>query len=85
MLRTFKQVGLEFEKVFGEMVSGGRAKLVIKKEAPDSESFSGVGVAVSFQNGEEKRMGQLSGGQKAVVALALIFAIQVHAKAVREA
>lgn len=85
MLRTFKQVGLEFEKVFGEMVSGGRAKLVIKKEAPDSESFSGVGVAVSFQNGEEKRMGQLSGGQKAVVALALIFAIQVRAKAVCEA
>ena len=30
-------------------------------------------------------MGQLSGGQKAVVALALIFAIQVRAKAVCEA
>ena len=32
---------------------------------------------MSFENGEEKKMGQLSGGQKAVVALALIFAIQV--------
>lgn len=71
-------MGLEFEKVFGEMVGGGQARLVIKKEAPDSESFSGVGIAVSFENGEEKRMNQLSGGQKAVVALALIFAIQVE-------
>ena len=44
---------------------------MIKKEAPDSESFSGVGIAVSFENGEEKRMNQLSGGQKRRLDVAL--------------
>lgn len=40
-------------------------------------SFQGVGVEVSFtEAGKSKRMELLSGGQKAVVALALIFAIQ---------
>lgn len=59
------------------MVNGGNAELVMKKETPESDAYSGIGVRVSFENGEEKKMGQLSGGQKAVVALALIFAIQV--------
>ena len=59
------------------MVNGGNAELVMKKETPESDAYSGIGVRVSFENGEEKKMGRLSGGQKAVVALALIFAIQV--------
>lgn len=40
-------------------------------------SFVGIGFAVSFTGkGEAKSMEQLSGGQKALAALALIFAIQ---------
>ena len=40
--------------------------------------FHGVGIKVSFTGGGESfAMAQLSGGQKAIVALALIFAIQV--------
>jgi len=43
-----------------------------------TDQFTGVAIKVSFsgQNAEMKDMNQLSGGQKSLVALALIFAIQ---------
>lgn len=42
------------------------------------DRYSGVSIKVSFNNkvDEGMRMSQLSGGQKSLVALALIFAIQ---------
>lgn len=77
-MRTFKQVGMHFKDAFQEIVPNGTAELIIRKENPESEEFNGVGIRVRFGGGGESlRMGQLSGGQKAVVALALIFAIQV--------
>lgn len=43
----------------------------------NADSFSGVMIRVSFTGrGEMREMNQLSGGQKSLVALALIFAIQ---------
>lgn len=45
----------------------------------NSDNFTGVGIRVSFSGNtgaEMKEMNQLSGGQKSLVALALIFAIQ---------
>ena len=46
-------------------------------ENPDVSLFRGVGIKVRFSAvGENFLMNQLSGGQKALVALALIFAIQ---------
>lgn len=44
-----------------------------------TQNYSGVSIQVSFnsQSDQELRMAQLSGGQKSLVALALIFAIQV--------
>ena len=45
---------------------------------PDVEEYTGVGIRVSFagKSNEMKDIQQLSGGQKSLVALALIFAIQ---------
>ena len=42
------------------------------------DSFTGVGIRVSFsgKRAEMREMNQLSGGQKSLVAMALIFAIQ---------
>lgn len=43
------------------------------------QKFIGIGVKVSFTGaGETRDMNHLSGGQKSLVALALIFAIQVR-------
>lgn len=48
-----------------------------KAEDPDVSLYRGVGIKVRFSKvGENFIMSQLSGGQKALVALALIFAIQ---------
>lgn len=84
---TFKQVSKYFSEVFKKLVPQGHATLVMKRENDDSgsqdappsvEQFTGVGIRVSFTGkaGEMKEMQQLSGGQKSLVALALIFAIQ---------
>ncbi|CAG5134749.1 unnamed protein product, partial [Candidula unifasciata] len=47
-------------------------------EIPLVEQFTGVGIKVSFtgNKAEMRDMQQLSGGQKSLVALTLIFAIQ---------
>lgn len=74
--RTFKQVAKHFSETFHEMVPQGQADLVMLKENPDNEEFTGIGIRVSFGGGEEPTKTQLSGGQKALIALALIFAIQ---------
>ncbi|KAJ4299589.1 Structural maintenance of chromosomes protein 3 [Kalmusia sp. IMI 367209] len=54
-----------------------------EEEAPQRngasvENYTGVGIAVSFnsKHDEQQRIQQLSGGQKALCALALVFAIQ---------
>ncbi|KAG8371091.1 hypothetical protein BUALT_Bualt13G0050800 [Buddleja alternifolia] len=63
--RTFKGVAKHFREVFSELVQGGHGFLVMMKK---KVSFTG--------QGETQSMKQLSGGQKTVVALTLIFAIQ---------
>ncbi|KAJ8609091.1 hypothetical protein MRB53_039290 [Persea americana] len=46
--------------------------------ANSTENYTGVGIAVSFNSvhDEQQRIAQLSGGQKSLCALALVFAIQ---------
>uniref|UniRef100_A0A1Y1M9N8 RecF/RecN/SMC N-terminal domain-containing protein n=1 Tax=Photinus pyralis TaxID=7054 RepID=A0A1Y1M9N8_PHOPY len=86
---TFKQVSKFFTEVFKKLVPQGRAKLVMKvvdneegreigPEDTNSDNFTGIGVRVSFteSDAEMREMNQLSGGQKSLVALGLIFAIQ---------
>lgn len=83
---TFKQVLKFFTDVFKKLVPTGQAKLLLKRkddfevtgmEDVYSDEFKGVGIKVSFTSGTQmKDMIQLSGGQKSLVALALIFAIQ---------
>ncbi|XP_018569420.1 structural maintenance of chromosomes protein 3 [Anoplophora glabripennis] len=86
---TFKQVSKYFSEVFKKLVPAGRAKLVMKTidneegreigpEDTNADHFTGIGIKISFTeaDAEMKEMNQLSGGQKSLVALALIFAIQ---------
>ncbi|XP_018019666.1 structural maintenance of chromosomes protein 3 isoform X1 [Hyalella azteca] len=86
---TFKQVSKYFSEVFKKLVPQGHAQLVMKTDGDEegeaseeqqgtTDNFTGVGIRVSFtgRNAEMREMNQLSGGQKSLVALALIFAIQ---------
>uniref|UniRef100_M4EZT5 Structural maintenance of chromosomes protein n=1 Tax=Brassica campestris TaxID=3711 RepID=M4EZT5_BRACM len=89
--RTFKGVARNFREVFSKLVQGGHGHLDHDHDDEDDdddggrqadaegrvEKYLGVKVKVSFTGqGETQSMKQLSGGQKTVVALALIFAIQ---------
>ncbi|XP_060524565.1 structural maintenance of chromosomes protein 3 [Cylas formicarius] len=86
---TFKQVSRYFTEVFKKLVPAGKAKLVLRTvdneegrditpEDTNADIFTGIGVRISFTDAdvEMKEMNQLSGGQKSLVALGLIFAIQ---------
>lgn len=87
---TFKQVAKYFTTVFKKLVPNGSGHLVLKTKDSDgrvefdpevasSDEFIGIGIRVSFISGadaEMREMNQLSGGQKSLVALALIFSIQ---------
>jgi structural maintenance of chromosome 3 (chondroitin sulfate proteoglycan 6) len=80
--RTYKQVQYQFEEVFKQLVGAencfAELQLVTsgatdKKEDP----FTGARIRVCFGHGAPvSNLDQLSGGQKSLVALALIFAIQ---------
>lgn len=85
---TFKQVKKNFEQVFKQLVPHGRGKMQMRaREQRDDEEginsvelYEGISVLVSFVSddgdSETREMTQLSGGQKSLVALAIIFSIQ---------
>uniref|UniRef100_A0A182WC99 Structural maintenance of chromosomes protein n=1 Tax=Anopheles minimus TaxID=112268 RepID=A0A182WC99_9DIPT len=86
---TFRQVAANFSEVFKKLVPQGNGHLILRttndaegndmeREVETSDEFTGIGIRVSFTqvDAEMREMNQLSGGQKSLVALALIFAIQ---------
>ncbi|KAK7201824.1 adaptor complex protein (AP) 3 delta subunit 1 [Novymonas esmeraldas] len=80
--RTYKQVQYQFEEVFKQLVGAescsAELQLVAAAAANKREDpYSGARIRVSFGLGNPvSHLDQLSGGQKSLVALALIFAIQ---------
>ncbi|KAI8061999.1 RecF/RecN/SMC [Thamnidium elegans] len=83
--RTFNDVANHFSQVFEALVPAGKGGLFMKSDVQDMEidggsvdRYSGISIQVSFnsKSDEGMTMQQLSGGQKSLVALALIFAIQ---------
>merc|ERR1712156_1034038 len=77
ILFTFKQVSKYFQEVFEKLVPGGRETLSIKSDdSHDDDDQASRLESSTGKNAEMREMNQLSGGQKSLVALALIFAIQ---------
>ena len=70
----FADISREFDKVFKELFGGGQGTL----ELTESEDVLEAGIAVISQPPGKKlqNMMQLSGGEKALTAIALLFAIQ---------
>ncbi|KAF2482745.1 structural maintenance of chromosome protein 3 [Neohortaea acidophila] len=73
----------------GKLIIGKRSDKQVRNEEVESdededggersvENYTGIAISVSFnsKHDEQQRIGQLSGGQKSLCALALIFAIQ---------
>jgi chromosome segregation protein len=70
----FAQIAKEFDKVFKELFGGGKAAL----ELIEGEDILEAGIRVIAQPPGKKlqNMMQLSGGEKALAAISLLFAIQ---------
>ena len=72
-LRLFKQVQVEFNKVFQELFKGGEAKL----ELTDSSNLleTGINIVVTPPGKKLSSINLLSGGEKTLTAISLLFAI----------
>ena len=70
----FRQIQAEFDKVFKELFGGGRGSL----ELMEDEDLLEAGIQIIAQPPGKKlqNMMQLSGGEKALTAISLLFAIQ---------
>ena len=71
---SFKDIKSEFDKVFKELFGGGKGTL----ELIEDEDILEAGIRIIAQPPGKKlqNMMQLSGGEKALTAIALLFAIQ---------
>ena len=71
----FKEIGKEFNKVFKELFGGGTGTLEL---SDDDEDILEAGIRIIAQPPGKKlqNMMMLSGGEKALTAIALLFAIQ---------
>eukprot|EP00929_Paragymnodinium_shiwhaense_P047864 TRINITY_DN24279_c0_g1_i1.p1 TRINITY_DN24279_c0_g1~~TRINITY_DN24279_c0_g1_i1.p1 ORF type:complete len:1203 (-),score=481.65 TRINITY_DN24279_c0_g1_i1:342-3950(-) len=89
LLKTLQEVNKHFSSIFAELVRGGVGKIRMLQAGDQAEGdedadgapgfiAKGVRIEVSFtgQSTSFLTMGALSGGQKTVVAIALLFALQ---------
>ncbi len=70
----FGQIGREFDKVFKELFGGGKGTLELQEEEDILEA--GIRIIAQPPGKKLQNMMQLSGGEKALTAIALLFAIQ---------
>ena len=74
MRKQFREISQEFDKVFKELFGGGKGTL----ELMEDEDILEAGIRIIAQPPGKKlqNMMQLSGGEKALTAISLLFAIQ---------
>lgn len=72
-LNTFKELEVEFKKVFREMFKGGDASLSLTN--PSNLLETGVDIIASPPGKKLKTVTLLSGGEKTLTAISLLFAI----------
>lgn len=72
-IEKFKQINKNFNEVFFELFGGGKAELVLEDEADILEC--GIDIRVQPPGKKLKNMMLLSGGERALTAIALLFAI----------
>lgn len=73
---NFKLIKSEFDKVFKELFGGGKATLTLLESDTGDELDAGVQIEVQPPGKKLGSLSQLSGGEKALTAIALMFAIQ---------
>ena len=72
-INTFDEVNQNFQEIFAVLFPGGRARLEL--EEPNDLENSGVEVKAQPHGKHISKMSLLSGGEKSLVALCLLFAV----------
>ena len=72
-LATFQQVSVAFAQTFTDIFAGGRAKLVLTE--PNDLLETGVDIVAQPPGKRNQQLSLLSGGEQALTAIALLFAI----------
>ena len=72
-INTFDEVNANFQEIFAVLFPGGRARLEL--ELPNDIENSGVEVKAQPHGKHVSKMSLLSGGEKSLVALCLLFAV----------
>jgi chromosome segregation protein len=75
-METFNDISNNFKEIFDYLSQTIRAELVI--ENPEQPLLGGIAIKVKTSGMEVSNIEALSGGEKSLTALALIFAIQKH-------
>ncbi len=73
-LKTFEEIRTHFQETFRKVFGGGRADLVLDPEEPDVLE-AGIDVLACPPGKELRSITLLSGGEKAMTTIALLFAI----------
>ena len=73
---NFKFIKAEFDRVFKELFGGGKATLTLIESESKDPLEAGVGIVVQPPGKKLGNLSQLSGGERALTAIALMFAIQ---------
>ena len=72
-LETFEEVDRHFQQIFGVLFPGGTSQLQLT--APEDPEATGVEVIAQPRGKKLAKMSLLSGGEKSLTALALLFAV----------
>ncbi|XP_012525199.1 structural maintenance of chromosomes protein 2 [Monomorium pharaonis] len=75
LLKAWKQVNKDFGSIFSTLLPGAEAKL----QPPENETITdGLEVKVGFSGAWKESLGELSGGQRSLVALSLVLAMLLY-------
>lgn len=72
-ITTFEQIRINFQEVFRKLFGGGRADIIL--EQPEDVLESGIEIMARPPGKEPRSISLLSGGEKTMTAIALLFAI----------
>ncbi|MDI6819502.1 MAG: AAA family ATPase [Candidatus Hodarchaeaceae archaeon] len=73
-MKTFNEISKNFGKIFSELSPGGSARLIL--ENPEHPLDGGLEIEAKPAGKEVVHVGAMSGGERALTALAFIFSIQ---------
>jgi chromosome segregation protein len=73
LTRTFEAVAAHFKEIFVRLFGGGSARLVLTD--PDNLSETGIDIEARLPGKREQGLALLSGGERSLTAIALVFAL----------